>query len=70
MIEKIRSFIEKHGKQFLEKIDIDAKTACKYALAVVVILYIVLFLWDWQNEGKPNLPELRSFALVIGTWAF
>ncbi len=69
-MEKIKEMLKKYGKDLLSKADVNAKTACKIVLAVVVTLYIGLFLWDWRNTGNPNLPELRSFALVIGTWAF
>ncbi len=70
MIEKVRAFLQEWGQALFAKLNLNAKTVCKIVLAVVVVLYIGLFLWDWQKSGRPNLPELRSFALLIGAWAF
>lgn len=46
------------------------KTIYKIALIGAVLLYVVLFLLDWKETGKPNLPELRSFLVILGGWAF
>ena len=69
MLSKIREYIKKWIDNFAGSIGWDAKTLYKCLLLAVVLMYLGLFIWDWKETGEPNLPELRSFALLLGGWA-
>lgn len=70
MKEKIRGYIKDAVKKFFNDFGLNYRTVYKVILILVVALYLGLFIWDWKETGKPNLPELRSFAMIIGGWAF
>lgn len=70
MLSKINDYIKKWLDDFAVNFGFNAKTLYKCLLFAVVLLYLGLFIWDWQETGTPNLPELRNFALLLGGWAF
>ena len=70
LLSKINQYIKEWIARFSADFGWHAKTIYKCLLLAVVLLYLGLFLWDWRSTGKPNLPELRNFALLLGGWAF
>lgn len=66
----VKEYLKNWISDLVEDFGWNYKTIYKIALIGAVLLYVVLFLLDWKETGKPNLPELRSFLVILGGWAF
>ena len=69
-VNAVKQYLKKWISDLVADFGWNYKTIYKVALIGAVFLYVVLFLLDWKETGKPNLPELRSFLVILGGWAF